>query len=161
MDYETINQAYCNILAGAALSMALRFAGSCNGQAFDVLYSLTRRLMSISKRSIAELAGKATIEQTICVLTLSLCLVMAGSGDLEVIRIVRFLRSRVGPKNPTVTYGSHMALHMGLGLLFLGGGKCTLSTRPEAVAAMVAAFFPKFPTHSNDNRYINEIWNLN
>merc|ERR1712198_496165 len=46
-----------------------------------------------------------------------------------------------------------MALHMALGLLFFGGGRYTLSTSPEAVAAMVAAFFPKFPTHSNDNRY--------
>ena len=46
-----------------------------------------------------------------------------------------------------------MALHMSLGLLFLGGGRYTLNTRPESVAAMVAAFFPKFPTHSNDNRY--------
>jgi anaphase-promoting complex subunit 1 len=48
---------------------------------------------------------------------------MAGSGDLEVVRIIRFLGSRVGPKFPTVTYGSHMALHMALGLLFLGGGR--------------------------------------
>ena len=82
-----------------------------------------------------------------------LFLVMAGTGDLDVIRLVRFLRSRVGPnKHSTVTYGSHMALHMALGLLFLGGGRYTLNTQPESVAAMLAAFFPKFPTHSNDNR---------
>jgi len=30
----------------------------------------------------------------------------------------------------------------------------TLSTRPESIAAMLCAFFPKFPTHSNDNRLI-------
>ena len=153
VDYETINQAYCNIVAGAALAMGLRFAGSNNSQAFETLHRITLELLAISKRSVAELAGKATIEQTICVLVLSLAIVAAGSGDLEVIRIIRLLRSRVGPKNPTVTYGSHMALHMALGLLFLGGGKYSLSTSPEAVAAMVAAFFPKFPTHSNDNRY--------
>ena len=153
IDYETINQAYCNIVAGAALAMGLRFAGSNNSKAFDVLHQITLRLLAITKRSVAELAGKATIEQTICVLVLSMSIVAAGSGDLEVIRIIRLLRSRVGPKNPTVTYGSHMALHMALGLLFFGGGRYTLSTSPEAVAAMVAAFFPKFPTHSNDNRY--------
>ena len=110
------------------------------------------RLLAISKRSVAELAGKATVEQTLCVLVLSLGIVMAGSGDLEVIRLVRFLRSRVGPKNSTVTYGSHMAMHLALGMLFLGGGRYTLSTEPRAVAAMICAFFPKFPTHSNDNR---------
>lgn len=65
----------------------------------------------------------------------------------------RFLRARVGPAHSTVTFGSHMALHMALGLLFLGGGRLTLSTEPLAVAAMVCAFYPKFPTHSNDNRW--------
>ncbi len=154
VDYETINQAYCNLIAGAALVMGLRFAGTANNEAFDTLFRMTKKLMAISKRSVAELAGKATMEQTICIMVLSMSIVMAGSGDLDVIRLVRFLRSRVGPnKHSTVTYGSHMALHMSLGLLFLGGGRYTLNTKPESVAAMVAAFFPKFPTHSNDNRY--------
>jgi hypothetical protein len=31
-----------------------------------------------------------------------------------------------------------------------------LSTEPRAVAAMVCAFFPKFPTHSLDNRFVQE-----
>ena len=29
-DYETLNQAYCNITSGAALVLGMRFAGSCN-----------------------------------------------------------------------------------------------------------------------------------
>lgn len=77
---------------------------------------------------------------------------MAGSGDLAVMKLCRFLHSRIG--QPTVTYGSHLAAHMALGLLFLGGGRYTLSTSPTSIAALLAAFFPKFPTHSNDNRYM-------
>ena len=77
---------------------------------------------------------------------------MAGSGDLGVMRTCRMLRARVHNNN-TVTYGSHMAVHLALGLLFLGGGKFGLSNSPEAVAAMICAFYPKFPTHSSDNRY--------
>lgn len=153
-DYETINQAYCNITSGAALVLGMRFAGSCNKGAFEAVYAHLLKLLAISKRSVAELAGQATIEQTICVHVLALAVVMAGSGDLEVIRVIRYLRSRVGPKHSTVTYGSHVALHLSLGLLFLGGGQLTLSTRPEAVAAMICAFYPKFPTHSNDNRSV-------
>merc|ERR1711962_257202 len=79
-------------------------------------------------------------------------IVMAGSGDLRVIRTCRFLRSRVQPSS-IVTYGSHMAVHMAVGLLFLGGGKLGLANTPTAIAAMIIAFYPKFPTHSNDNRY--------
>ena len=46
-----------------------------------------------------------------------------------------------------------MATHMALGFLYLGGGRLSLSTSPEAIAALVCACYPKFPTHSNDNRY--------
>lgn len=79
--------------------------------------------------------------------------IMAGTGDLEVLRICRFLRARVSVSpHSVITYGSHLATHMALGLLFLGGGKYTLSTTPEAIAALIIAFYPQFPTHSNDNR---------
>ena len=36
IDYETRNQAYCNLVAGASLVLAIRFAGSHNGKAFEV-----------------------------------------------------------------------------------------------------------------------------
>lgn len=45
------------------------------------------------------------------------------------------------------------AIHQALGLQFLGAGRLTLSRSPEAIAALLCAFFPKFPIHSNDNRY--------
>ena len=46
---------------------------------------------------------------------------MAGTGNLDVLRIARQLRKR---HSPDVQYGSHMAVHMAVGLLFLGGGRC-------------------------------------
>lgn len=44
---------------------------------------------------------------------------MSGSGDLHVMRVIRQLHVCVGE----LSYGSHMAVHMALGLLFLGGGR--------------------------------------
>lgn len=79
---------------------------------------------------------------------------MAGTGNLTVMRTCRMLRARLGTTaNSQVTYGSHMAIHMALGFLFLGGGRFTLRRTPEAIAALVCALFPKFPHTSNDNRY--------
>ena len=68
-------------------------------------------------------------------------------------RICRHIRTRVGPTNNVVTYGSHLATHMALGFLFLGGGRYTLSNSPSAIAVLIISLFPKFPIHSNDNRY--------
>lgn len=50
---------------------------------------------------------------------------MSGSGDIEVLRIIRKLHSRVSPVE--VNYGKHMAVHMAAGLLFLGGGRYVLA----------------------------------
>lgn len=153
IDYESMHQAYYNILAGACMVIGLKFAGSANSEAFQILWKFTRMFTNFTKRSVAELAGKSTIETCLNVILLSLSMVMAGTGDLDVLRIIRYLRSKIGPTNSTVGYGSHLAIHMSLGFLFLGGGRFSLGTSNMAIAALLIACFPKFPTHSNDNRY--------
>ncbi|CAG9815252.1 unnamed protein product, partial [Phaedon cochleariae] len=154
VDYEAMNQAYCNIVAGACFALGLKFAGTAEEEAYDTLMHFCHMFTSLTAKSIAELAGKSTIETCLNVLLLSVSMVMAGTGNLEIMRLVRHLRRRVGVSNsPVVTYGSHLAIHMALGLLFLGGGRYTLSNSPSSVAALICAFYPKFPTHSNDNRY--------
>ncbi|XP_076758476.1 anaphase promoting complex subunit 1 [Xylocopa sonorina] len=153
VDLETMNQAYCNIIAGACMALGLKFAGTANRNAFKTLYNYAQMFTALSHKTIAELAGKSTIETCLNVTLLSAAIVMAGTGNLEIMRICRHIRTRVGPASSVVTYGSHLATHMALGLLFLGGGKYTLSNSASAVAALIISFFPKFPTHSNDNRY--------
>ena len=134
------------------MALALRFAGTWNNAAFDTTEYLINKFIAVTKRSIADLTGKAVVEQTICILVLSQGMIMAGSGDLSTLRTCRMLRSRVH-NSTVVNYGSHMAVHITIGLLFLGGGRLALASSPRAVAALLAAFFPKFPTHSSDNRY--------
>ncbi|XP_039313778.1 anaphase-promoting complex subunit 1 isoform X3 [Solenopsis invicta] len=153
VDLETINQAYCNIIAGACMALGLRYAGTANKNAFKTLYNYAQMFTALSHKTIAELAGKSTVETCLNVVLLSTAVVMAGTGNLDIMRICRHIRTRVGPASGVVTYGSHLATHMALGLIFLGGGKYTLSNSPNAVAALIISLFPKFPTHSNDNRY--------
>ncbi|KAL8567684.1 hypothetical protein ACOMHN_008992 [Nucella lapillus] len=93
------------------------------------------------------------MENCASVLFVFLTVVMAGTGELEVLRMCRFLRKRVGQQYGGAMYGSHTAHAMATGLLFLGGGKYTLSTTPEAVGALLIAFFPKYPIFSTDNKY--------
>lgn len=46
-----------------------------------------------------------------------------------------------------------MAFGAATGLLFLGGGKCTLGSSAEDVAMLIAAFYPHYPILSSDNQY--------
>ncbi|XP_075158873.1 anaphase promoting complex subunit 1 [Haematobia irritans] len=153
IDHEAITQAYCNIIAGAAFCIGLKYAGSENPVAFKTLRRAIKLFLGFPGKYVGEFAGRTTIENSLMVILLAISLVFAGSGDLEILRIIRYLRSRIGSQHPHVTYGSHMAIHMSLGFLFLGAGRFTISKTPEAIAALVCALFPKFPTHSNDNRY--------
>jgi anaphase-promoting complex subunit 1 len=43
--------------------------------------------------------------------------------------------------------------HSAIGLLFLSGGKATLSRSNSAIAALVTAFFPLYPNSTTDNKY--------
>jgi len=150
IDVETLSQAKVNIIAGCCMAMGLRFAGSSNHQAFDCLMHYTKYCKDLLSSSAVEQAGKPTVETCLNTILLSLAMVMAGTGNLDVLRIARHLRKR---HSPDVSYGSHMAVHMAVGLLFLGGGRFTLSTSGPAVAALVCAFYPRFPISSTDNRY--------
>ncbi|XP_061163277.1 anaphase-promoting complex subunit 1-like [Saccostrea echinata] len=155
IDYETMSQSYCNVVAGGCMVIGLKFAGTANQMAFGTLMkSIKLALTIMSSQSHVEQTGRGVLENCMVTILLSLAMVMAGSGNLEVLRLCRMLRSRIGPPhNIFVTYGSHMAISMAVGLLFLGGGRYSLSTTPEAIGIMLCAFFPKFPFHSNDNRY--------
>lgn len=155
IDYETMSQSYCNVVAGGCLVIGLKFAGTANQMAFGTLMkSIKLALTIMSSQSHVEQTGRGVLENCMVTILLSLAMVMAGSGNLEVLRLCRMLRARIGPPhNIFVTYGSHMAISMAVGLLFLGGGRYSLSTTPEAIGIMLCAFFPKFPFHSNDNRY--------
>ncbi|XP_052900348.1 anaphase-promoting complex subunit 1 [Anopheles moucheti] len=154
-------QAYCSVMCGSAIAIGLRFAGTADETAvrtlnYYLLYFIDQgnrlhKCCAGTSSKFARSVGRQMVENCSMVLLLSLSLVLAGTGDLRVLRAVRMLRSRIGVLQ--VTYGSHMAIHMALGFLFLGGGRFTLSRSPSAIAALVCTIFPKFPTYSNDNRY--------
>ena len=97
--------------------------------------------------------ARLSSENCLCACLLSLALVMAGSGDLAVLRLCRHLRARLGPHHAHVLYGSQMAVATALALLFMGGGRYTLRTDALSVALMLAAFYPHWPVDPNDNKF--------
>uniref|UniRef100_A0A8D2LEX7 Anaphase-promoting complex subunit 1 n=1 Tax=Varanus komodoensis TaxID=61221 RepID=A0A8D2LEX7_VARKO len=139
LNLETLAQAHVYIIAGACLSLGFRFAGSENLAAFNCLVS-----------GLVAGAGHYNLETCLSVVLLSLAMVMAGSGNLKVLQLCRFMHKKTGGE---MNYGFHMAHHMALGLLFLGGGRYSLSTSNSSIAALLCALYPHFPVHSTDNRY--------
>lgn len=117
LDHEAISQAYSQLLTGAALVLGLRYAGTENPIAFKTLKKTMAFFLSANGQYIGEYAGKATIESCTILVLIALSLVFAGTGNLQILRMIRHYRSRIGTQHSQVTYGSHMAIHMALGNL--------------------------------------------
>jgi hypothetical protein len=124
---------------------------------------------------------KAALESAIVVVLLSLSMVMAGSGHLPTFRIIQMLSRRAAaplrppgqsaatpegqPGGPiaailggagvgtnSLNYGHHLAVSLAAGLLFLSGGRSSLSTSNEAIAALLIALYPVWPCTPTDQR---------
>uniref|UniRef100_A0A8C5E795 Anaphase-promoting complex subunit 1 n=1 Tax=Gouania willdenowi TaxID=441366 RepID=A0A8C5E795_GOUWI len=149
---DTMMQAQVYIAAGACMALGLRFAGSANSDAFECLYVFARnfeKTMSFPNANAVQ-TGFYNLQTGLSMILLAMSMVMAGTGNLKVLQLCRFFHKQTGGD---MNYGFHMAHHMALGLLFLGGGRYTLSTSNSAIAALLCALYPHFPAHSTDNRY--------
>jgi anaphase-promoting complex subunit 1 len=144
---------FYNIATGLAWALSLKYAGSGSETARDeILLLLDFFHVTKSKGDAyyydAKLA-RASLRRCIDVLALAASTVMAGTGDLKTFRYLRRLHGRTDAETP---YGSHFAAHLAIGVLFLGGGTYTLGTSDMAVASLICAFYPLFPTDVQDNR---------
>ena len=145
--------AYVNGRAGGCFALGLKFAGSHHAGAYGVLMEELELFVRIALAAKADngtscRVDSVTAEQTLNSVAVGVALVMAGSGNLRLLRILRKLHGRTG-----VSYGSHMAIGACLGLLFAGGGSYALSTSNAAIGALLTAFFPVWPNSPDDNRY--------
>ncbi|KKK23392.1 hypothetical protein P175DRAFT_0434403 [Aspergillus ochraceoroseus IBT 24754] len=143
---------FFNIIAGLCFTLGLRYAGSAKQDVRDILLSYLDQFIRISRLPAVNYDGKLarnSVRHCQDVVALSAAAVMAGTGDLPLFRRLRSLHGRVDPDTP---YGSHMASHMAIGLLFLGGGSYTLGTSDLAIASLICSLYPIFPTTVLDNK---------
>ncbi|CAI5967030.1 unnamed protein product [Closterium sp. NIES-64] len=159
--------------ATCCLSIGLRYAGSANGEAEKLLRSYALLFFFLRERrpltAVAcpfavpllhwrALLDACTLDTAVNAAVLSLSLVMAGTGHLPSLRLLRFFHRRTAAAadaaavNAATTYGSHMAVSMAIGFLGLSACQATFSTSPPAVAALLLALFPHFPSSPADHR---------
>lgn len=151
-----LSQVQDYITAGACMALGLRFAGSANSDAFDCLYEFAKSFMKVmsfygSPAMVSRYAcnhhigfasatihlwfpqepGCYNIQTALSMILLSMSMVMSGTGNLKVLQLCRFLHYRTGNE---MNYGFHMAHHMALGMLFLGGGRWDANTSTHKMA---------------------------
>lgn len=153
-DPHALRQANACIISGACFSLGLKYAGSANRAAAAAIIERVLWFLELRDNkdavSLTQRPDNSTLVTCLCTAAISLAMVMSGTGDLDSFRLFRALRWKC---DDGTLYGTHMAFGAAIGLLFLGGGKCTLGNSPEDVAVLIAAFYPHFPILSSDNQY--------
>jgi len=143
---------FFNIVAGLLWSVSLKYAGTGDTHVRNFLLRYLDQLIRINKlaalRYDSHLA-RNTARNCQDLIALAAATVMAGTGDLDVFRRLRGLHGRIGPDTP---YGSHLAAHMAFGTLFIAGGTQTFSRSNKAIASLICAFYPIFPSDVQDSR---------
>jgi hypothetical protein len=137
-------------LAGCCLGLGLRFAGTQDAAARAMLLTELRGFATgqIGTSGVAQciLHRKAlAFEPCVSACATALAMVVAGSGDVEVTKLLRSLLQR-----PGLTHGAYMALGASLGLVHLAEGRCTLSNSVDHVACLLIAFYPRWPRNMMD-----------
>jgi anaphase-promoting complex subunit 1 len=159
-DVAGVVQAHTAIVAGVVVALSLRFAGSNDEAAARLVTRYVRyfcKLKSFVKSRGGSKADLFVIESAILSSALSLSIILgttppailkiaAGSGDLDAFRLLRALALR-----PDANFGAHLAVSMALGFLFLAGGRATFRNDDKAVAALLMAIYPIFPSSVSDN----------
>ncbi|GAA6022457.1 hypothetical protein JCM10207_004399 [Rhodosporidiobolus poonsookiae] len=142
---------YC-IVAGACFVIGLKYAGTAAAEAHATLiYYLDKvtRLAFSRGSSVQARMKRNALRGCLGAIAVALAMVMAGTGEINVLRRLRVAH---GVVTEGVGYGTHLATHMALGLLLVGNGQYTLGNSDAAVAALLLSFYPAFPSDPKDNR---------
>lgn len=154
VDVPGILHARAFAIAGACTAMALKYAGTSDCTAVATISGVCEKFEDALSRQEKDNQDCEWVYTTcLNASALALAVIVAGSGDLHVLRLLRRLRKRSGPSLGRQRYGSHMAMHMAIGFVFMGGGCQTFGTSNIAIAALLCSIYPRFPTDVTDNQY--------
>jgi hypothetical protein len=157
LDLHTALCAYLCIVTGYGLGMSLVFAGTGNERAKQAILKQLKFVQSLRDNKpgtlphvgLVDKSTRPTIDMCVSTLSIGLSIVMAGTGDIQCLRIFRELRWKVDD----VMYGCHLALGMAIGMLFLAGGTTSVKRDPISIACLLMSALPRFPARTVDNQY--------
>ncbi|KAJ6553970.1 hypothetical protein DFH09DRAFT_1366046 [Mycena vulgaris] len=154
---DALELAYYNILASSCFVIGLKFAGTARQEAYMMIiryFDLFTRMVYSNSQAFDHKIRRSAVRDGLNLISISLSMVMAGTGEISCLRRLRFAYGMYHQTmyHPAFKYGIHVATHMSLGLLFLGGGRFTLGTSDAAIACMITSFFPRAHHMSSDNK---------
>ncbi|KAI0984626.1 hypothetical protein GJ496_003534 [Pomphorhynchus laevis] len=146
---------YLYSMAAACYALGLKYAGTASSEASKVLFKQLNCLMKCWRGHVAEEAWfnmmrppkcnfiTYSLNFALCSIIISASMVLAGTGNLPLFRILRYLRMSA---HPIRAHCVQFAVHMSIGMLFLGGGRLGFKSNDKfSLVCLLASTLPPFP----------------
>ncbi|KAI5451839.1 Anaphase-promoting complex subunit 1 [Naganishia albida] len=146
---DNIELAYLNIVAGACFALGLKYVGSMDESAYQIVYHFFMYFINSSNpgNSYEGKVRRAALRQAVNMITVALALIVAAHGDVSTYRRLRQYHG-----GETNNFATKTAMHMATGLIFAGAGRYSFGNSNLAVASLCIAFFPRWPRNWDENR---------
>lgn len=127
---------FYNILCGVLVSIGIKYAGTGNEKAIEVLLGYVdefRRIALLPVTSVDERICKFGLTSLQSRLVISVAMVAAGRGTVSVLQRLRPL---FAPTAADTNYDEYVGVSMAMGILFLGGGQYSFSRSPRSIGCL-------------------------
>ena len=116
---------------------SLKYAGTHAKQPVSIIRDIFTKIHEFARNQPRDdFISNGYLHQSIASVLLSWAMVMSGSGDVEVLRHCRYYSNYCPRQNSGINYGTELAVHSAIGILFLGGCEYTLSNDLIAVSTL-------------------------
>uniref|UniRef100_A0A7E4W5X7 Anaphase-promoting complex subunit 1 n=1 Tax=Panagrellus redivivus TaxID=6233 RepID=A0A7E4W5X7_PANRE len=158
VDLSTIAETWIYYQAGCCLALGIRYASTLDPQVYQTLEKIYLELFcGIKYRGITMILRHQTLLTCSGFVLIAISLVMAGSGHLDTMRLIRRMRNytiesalfQLAPWD----YQIHAMCNTALGFLFLGNGRHGIGGRIEDSAMLLISVYPIVSKGPADNLY--------
>lgn len=142
---EIIKSIYLYTKCGICFLFGLKYSGTFNKTVRDYLYNeltwIYTQLCNDFHHSDLHI-----LYQCLSIISSALSIVMAGSGDLEILKLYRAI-----VKTANFPFSVLSGINNAIGLLFLSGGGKTLGNSMKDIAFIYISFYPIYSNDIGDN----------
>lgn len=107
--------------------------------------------MCLKKQDHLPPTGRLHLHQCLASILLSLSLVSAGTGDLDILKLLRKFKLT---KTPELSYSTHVIMDLALGFLFQGNGLSVTGSSDLQIFNLLMTVLPMWPTSPDDTAYL-------
>ena len=149
--FDIINAKFA-LVTGACYSLGLKYIGTLHEEVKRLLLQFVEKLKTsiegvCKKQNERARKNLVYFERYLLIILLSLCMIMCGSKDTEIMNILEWIESLLYENQ---SFGSYQMISTCIGLLNAGKGEYSINPSSENIPIYIMSFYPLFEQNFDD-----------